>query len=147
MFHDSQFPLFKGAVDFQSPILANVCCSINWRKSSINPPVGHIYFKRFWRGWGLFERWGGSFNLAKSITADEVSWRPTYDSWAPYRFFKQPEFGSNSPRRTRTQNGKGRADEVGGYAAEDQKQILILRKWIDHIGLADMKCWQSWREA
>lgn len=30
--------------------------------------------------------------------------------------------------------------EVGGYAAEDQRQIPISRTRIDHIGSADIKC-------
>ena len=83
---------------------------------------------------------GGIFNLAKRITAGEVPRGPIYGSRAPYCFFKQPEFGINSPERTTMQSGKARTCEVGGYAAEDQRQIPISRTRIDHIGSADIKC-------
>ena len=36
---------------------------------------------------------------------------------------KQPDDGLNSPQRTRTLSRKSEVHEVGGHAAEDQKQI------------------------
>ena len=39
--------------------------------------------------------------------------------------------GDNSPQRTRAQSWESKAYEVGGYAAEDQKQYE-LPAWINH---------------
>ena len=62
----------------------------------------------------------------------EVSRGRTCGSGALYGFLKQPEDGINS------QSGKAQAHEVGGRAAEDQKQI---RTRINHTGSLHMKCY------
>ena len=54
----------------------------------------------------------------------EVSRGRTCGSGALYGFLKQPEDGINSPyKELECKVEKLRAHEVGGHAAEDQKQI------------------------